>query len=226
MRMLSRARRGWPAIWRLAGLIAGGALCWGAGFVWFLNVTARPVPAPPAHVDGVVALTGGAGRIELALHFLAARRADKLLVSGIGGNTDLATLGRLAGVDSSSLASRITLGRYAASTRGNAIETAAWAAQNHIETMIVVTASYHMPRALAELRQAAPTAQLFPQPVQMHVLPAMLSGLDHGSAERRPSMRLQAEEFSKYLLVVAGLSPWFPHREAGGLSYKSIGAEE
>ena len=74
---------------------------------------------PPPHTDGIVALTGGAGRVELALHLLADGQADRLLLSGIGGGTDLATLGRLAGIDTAPLADRITLGRYAASTRGN-----------------------------------------------------------------------------------------------------------
>jgi hypothetical protein len=29
-----------------------------------------------------------------------------------------------------------------------------------------------------------------------------------------PSLRLRAEEYTKYLLVLAGLSPWFPHRDS------------
>ena len=143
---------------------------------------------PPPHTDGIVALTGGAGRVELALRLLASGQAEKLLVSGIGGGTDLATLGRLAGIDTAPLADRITLGRYAASTRGNGVETAAWAEQNRIRSLIVVTASYHMPRALTELHQALPDVRLFPLPVR----PAS------GSAERMPGWRLEAEEYTKY----------------------------
>jgi len=204
----------------LAAAAISGLLAWSVGFVWFLQVTTRPPAPPPTRADGIVALTGGAGRVELALRLLAANEADKLLVSGIGANTDLPTLGRLAGMDLVPLAWRITLGRQATSTRGNAMETAAWAAQNGVRSIIVVTASYHMPRALVELRHALPEATLFPLPVQP---PA--GDPDHAAAERQPGarppaedftryLRSQAEEYSKYLLAVAGLSPWFPHREA------------
>ena len=126
-------------------------------------------------------------------------------LSGIGGGTDLTTLGRRAGIDTSVLASRITVGRYAASTRGNGVETASWAGQNHIGSLIVVTAAYHMPRALAELRQALPGVRLFAFPVPP-------SG-DRGAAENGPSLRLEAEEFSKYVLAVSGLTAWLPRRE-------------
>jgi uncharacterized SAM-binding protein YcdF (DUF218 family) len=199
----------------LAGVVVTLVLCWAGGFVWFLHLTTQSTVPPPPHVDGVVALTGGGGRVELALRLLATGEADKLLVSGIGGNTDLADLGRLAGMDLSPLAGRITLGRYAASTQGNAVETAAWAAQNRVRSIVVVTANYHMPRALAELRQALPEVELFPLPVQV----PRTGGVDRAAAERGPSLRLKAEEYTKFLLAIAGLSPWFPHREASAMPH-------
>ena len=181
------------------------AACWVGGFLWFLSVTHRPAEAPPPHTDGIVALTGGAGRVALALHLLASGQADRLLLSGIGGGTDLGTLGRRAGIDTAPLADRITLGRHAASTRGNGVEAASWAEQNRIGSLIVVTAAYHMPRALVELRQALPDVHLFPFPV--------FPGGDRGATENGPSLRLEAEEYTKYLLTASGLSAWLPHRE-------------
>jgi uncharacterized SAM-binding protein YcdF (DUF218 family) len=190
------------------------AACWIAGFIWFIQST-RDSPAPPPHTDGIVALTGGAGRVEFALHLLASGRADKLLVSGIGARTDLATLGRLAGIDTAPLAERITLGRYAASTRGNGVETAVWAEQNAIASLVVVTAAYHMPRALTELRQALPQVQIFPLPVQPSA----------GTVERGPGWRLEAEEYTKYLLAVSGLSGLLPRRETISELRAPAGAE-
>ncbi|HVZ09853.1 MAG TPA: YdcF family protein [Rhodopila sp.] len=180
-------------------------LAWGAGFAWFLGDIQRVPPPPPPHVDGVVALTGGAGRVGAAVHLLADGGAGKLLITGIGGNADLGAIAHLSGVDLTPLATRITLGRFAASTYGNAVETAAWATQNRIRSLIVVTAAWHMPRALVELRRALPDVALYPLPVGVEEVDA------HAA---QPSLRLRAEEYSKYLLVVAGLSSWFPHREA------------
>jgi uncharacterized SAM-binding protein YcdF (DUF218 family) len=189
----------------LAAIFAAIAVSWGLGFLWFVQVAARHAEPAPPHADGIVALTGSPGRVELALRLLADGQADRLLLSGIGGGTELATLGRRAGIDTAALAPRITLGRYAASTRGNAVEAASWAAQNRIESLIVVTAAWHMPRALAELRQTLPDVRLFPLPVQQP------SGAE---LDRGPGMRLEMEEFAKYLLAVSGLSAWLPRREA------------
>ncbi len=191
---------------RLAAALGGlAAMSWCAGFLWFQAETHRPPPPPPPRVDGIVALTGGAGRVQRALHVLADGGAGHLLITGIGGNADLGALAHLSGMDLAPLATRITLGRYAGSTRGNAVETAAWATQNSIGSLIVVTAAWHMPRALAELQQALPEVRLYP-------LPVAVDEPDRRAAE--PSLRTRVEEYTKYLLVVAGLSPWFPHREA------------
>jgi uncharacterized SAM-binding protein YcdF (DUF218 family) len=195
----------------LLAVVLACSVSWMGGFIWFMRITMRP-SAPPPRTDGIVALTGGPGRVELGLHLLANGQADRLLLSGIGGGTELATLGRLAGVDTARFAGQITLGRYAASTRGNGVETAAWAQQNRIGSLIVVTAAYHMPRALAELSQALPDVRLFPLPVR----PA--------PAERAPGLRLEAEEYTKYLLTASGLSVWFPHRELVSASGAPAGA--
>jgi uncharacterized SAM-binding protein YcdF (DUF218 family) len=184
-------------------LMAMSAACWIAGFIWFMQSTRRS-PEPPPHTDGIVALTGGAGRVELALHLLASGQAEKLLVSGIGARTELNALGRLAGIDTGPLAERITLGRFAASTHGNGLETAAWAEQNRIASLVVVTAAYHMPRALTELRQALPQVRIFPLPVHLAT----------GTSERGPGWRLEAEEYTNYLFAISGLSRLLPRREA------------
>jgi uncharacterized SAM-binding protein YcdF (DUF218 family) len=176
----------------LAGLLAGA---WLAGFAWFVRTTGLAGPPPP-HADGIVVFTGGADRVETALHLLAEGRADKMLISGVGGATEFRVLARRAGV-SPALAPHVTLGRLAGSTYGNAAETAEWVRINHIASLIVVTAGYHMPRARAELVRALPGVAIHPVPVQPT---AWRSGIGLGG------LRLLAGEYTKFLAAEIGLS--------------------
>jgi uncharacterized SAM-binding protein YcdF (DUF218 family) len=133
--------------------------------------------------------------VETALKLLAEQRAQVALISGVGAATEFAGLAHRAGVDPV-LRHRVTLGRSATTTRGNAAETAEWAHANGLGSLIVVTADYHMPRALAELSRAMPGVTLYPVAV---VPPAM----------RQPgfaALRLLAGEYIKWLATEAGLS--------------------
>jgi uncharacterized SAM-binding protein YcdF (DUF218 family) len=193
---------------RLALRVVGGVLfallvAWDLGLSWFIQYASRPEPPPPV-ADGIVALTGGAERVETALRLLQGRRARWLLLSGTGIGVELAVLAHRAGVDPVPLVDEVTLGRQATSTRGNALETAAWVHEHDIHTLIVVTAYYHMPRALTELRRVLPGVTLYPDPV---LLPRT-DGL--GPVV---TLRLTAEEFTKYLLAVAGVTTLLPPHE-------------
>jgi uncharacterized SAM-binding protein YcdF (DUF218 family) len=178
-----------------ARIVAGLALAWTAGFAWFVHHTGQPAEVP-AHADGIVALTGGADRVATALRLLAEGRAGRLLISGVGGTAEFNDLAHRAGVDAG-LAPRVTLGRTASSTHGNAAETAEWVRAFRIDTLIVVTAGYHMPRALAELSRILPGVTLIPVPVQPT---PWRDGI--GIA----GLRLLGIEYTKFLAVEAGLS--------------------
>jgi len=175
-------------------------VAWDMGLVWFIQYATRPEPPVP-EADGIVALTGGAERVETALRLLQAHRAQWLLLSGTGIGVDLAVLAHRAGVDPVPIAAQVTLGRQATTTRGNALETAAWAHDHDIHTLIVVTAYYHMPRALTELRRALPEVTLYPEPV----LRPQAGGL--GPVV---TLRLTAGEYTKYLLAVVGVTTLLP----------------
>jgi uncharacterized SAM-binding protein YcdF (DUF218 family) len=198
---MTRAQTGPARRAVLSGLGAAAllALLWAGGFAWFLSaaLTGR---APPPAADGIVALTGGAGRVETALRLLADGHARRLLVTGVGGGAEFSELARLAGVDPH-LGSRVTLGRAAASTHGNAAETAEWARANAIRSLIVVTAGYHMPRAMAELTRALPGVALYPAPVS----PPSLHG-----ANTTAMLRLLAGEYTKWLVAAVGLTALEP----------------
>jgi uncharacterized SAM-binding protein YcdF (DUF218 family) len=181
-------------------LAAGGAAvaaAWLGGFACFVYFTSRDAPPPPPHVDAIVVLTGGPDRVEVALRLLASGAADRLLVSGAGEKTDLADLAHLAGIDPAPLEQQVTLGHAAHSTRGNAIETASWAREQRVGTLLVVTSWFHIPRALVELRRAMPTVATHPYPVGH---PAITEMTHAGGARRLIG------EYHKYLAALAGLT--------------------
>jgi uncharacterized SAM-binding protein YcdF (DUF218 family) len=196
----------WVALRRvtiaLGIVLLGGVLAFGGGFAWFVHRAGETGQAP-AHTDGIAAFTGGPDRVETALRLLAEGRADRLLLSGIGGGAELAELAHRAGVDPLPLAGRVTIDRSAASTRSNATDTADWARANAIHSLLVVTASYHMPRAITELARALPEVTLYPLPV----VPA------ERPDRPAPPLRLMAEEYLKFLATAAGLTAVLPARD-------------
>lgn len=193
---------------RLLWIAAACVAAWCAGFFWFAQQAWRG-PEPLPHADGIVVLTGGADRVAAGLRLLDSRVSDRLLVSGVGSQAGFRELAQRAGADPAQiahLAAKVTLGRAAASTHGNAVETEEWARAHGITSLIVVTAGYHMPRALAELRARLPGVSLTPAPVQP---PAMRA------AHALNTWRLLLGEYMKFLAVELGVAE-FAQAEQGG----------
>ena len=182
-------------------------LALGGGFLWFLRIAEQP-PAGFTRADGIVVLTGGAERVEAGLRLFAAGRAERLLISGIGGKAALSVLAHGSGVDVAALADRVTLGREAMSTHGNALETASWVHGNGIRTLVVVTSWFHMPRALVELHRVLPGVVLLPEPVHVQYGPG------RGEPSFAAAARRLVQEYSKYLVAMTGLTTYLPEREA------------
>jgi uncharacterized SAM-binding protein YcdF (DUF218 family) len=181
----------------VAASVAGTAAVWLGGFAWFLYSGSREAPPPPPHVDAIVVFTGGPDRVDVALRLLTGGAADRLLVSGAGERTDLADVAHLAGIDPQPLEAQVTMGHAAHSTRGNAVETASWVREQRVGSLLVVTSSFHIPRALIELRRAMPAVTTHPYPVGH----SALVELTHEGGTRR-----LIGEYHKYLAAVAGLT--------------------
>lgn len=180
------------------------------GFLWFLGAVAAAPGAPERRTDAIIVLTGGAERVRTGLDLLDAGQAPRLLVSGAAPRLTLAEFARAHGRGAAALAGRVTLGRAAATTVGNAAETAAWLRAQGLgeaASLRVVTAGYHMPRALLELRRALPDATLLPHPVGP-------SGLREGAVPRSRIAGLLLGEYLKYGIALTGLSALAPAREA------------
>lgn len=139
------------------------ALFWVIGLVIYAWMVLHMQPYT-GHAEGIVVLTGGDGRIESGLNLLEAQKADRLLISGVHRDVTVQELLTLNN-GHAALSPKIELGFYAQDTLGNADETAAWVEEYQLESLIVVTALYHMPRALTHLGHQLPDVALYPYPV-------------------------------------------------------------
>ncbi len=171
---------------------------WGAGLLAFgARVAASTPPQDPAPADGVVALTGGSTlRIAAAVQLLEDGKAARLLVSGVNREVTRGQLQAVAHDFGRAFSCCVDLGFEAANTQGNARETAAWARFHGYASLIVVTADYHMPRALLELHAALAGVQLRPYPVATASLNARGWWKTAGGA-RRMSL-----EYCKYVAIL------------------------
>ncbi len=156
---------------RVALVIVAALLPIAVGFVRFVDRLPEPT-ADLSSTDAIVVLTGGGERISAALALLEAGKAGRLFVSGVHpgvGVGELIRIDRAAAASSQpapDLASRIDLGDTAGDTFGNSVESVAWMRLNHFKTMRLVTADYHMPRALIEFKMEAPDLAIVANPVR------------------------------------------------------------
>ncbi|MFN3524046.1 MAG: YdcF family protein [Phenylobacterium sp.] len=185
------------------------AVIWAAGLFAFADRIAQSTPAAePAPADGAVALTGAgsAERIAAAVRLLEDGKAKRVLVSGVNREVTREEVRALGGAVRRLYDCCVDLGFTAATTLGNARETAEWAEAMRFSDLIVVTADYHMPRAMLELGATMPEARLTPYPVATSSFDA------HRWWRTGRGARLLIVEYSKYLAIlgreaVLGLGP-------------------
>lgn len=184
---------------------------WTGGLLAFAARVGASTPAPdPPESDGIVALTGASSlRIEAAVELLEQGLAERLLISGVNPDSTRAEVREATNTAGRAFDCCVDLGFQAENTIGNARETAAWARYHHYRTLIVVTADYHMPRALLELRGAMPGMTLHPYPVVTQTL-----DVHHWWATPEAARRMVLE-YCKYLAVL-GRSGLQQLRRLGG----------
>jgi uncharacterized SAM-binding protein YcdF (DUF218 family) len=124
-----------------------------------------------AKADGIIVLTGGGGRIEYGLDLLANARGRGLFISGVHPDVPVDEILHMAPKQDrkplAKMLDKITLGRQATNTIGNAQESLAWVHRNYYRSVLLVTADYHMPRALLEFKMQLPSnVVLIPAPVR------------------------------------------------------------
>lgn len=173
--------------------------------VWFTGVFifARHIDdyalADGMTADGIIVLTGGGGRVEYGLTLLGTGRGQALFISGVDPSVPMAdVISKAPAAVRSVLAilsrGKITLGREAVNTIGNAQESTDWIIKHHFSTILLVTADYHMLRALAEFEAYLPQGVL--------LIPAAVKTGNYNSTAwfaDAPTRNLIFGEFNKFL---------------------------
>lgn len=163
-------------------------IVWALGFVWFAVFLPRPL-AGPVRTDGVVALTGGGGRIPHAIRVLERGHARRLLVSGVDREVRPHEFAAEYAVPARLMDCCITLGYDAVDTRTNAIESGSWIKANRLRSIRLVTTDWHMRRAAFDIAEEAPPGTI----------------LFEDAVPSQPSLRILFLEYNK---LVARLVAW------------------
>jgi uncharacterized SAM-binding protein YcdF (DUF218 family) len=158
-RLVSSLRRAATAIAALAVI----ALC--TGFFLFTARVPDKEISFTSKADGIVVFTGGASRVVDAIELLAAGHGQRLLITGVYPSTNSSELKRLIPRYEQLFACCIDLDHVARNTVENALETRRWTRDRGFHSLVVVTSSYHMPRAMAELSYQMPDVALVAFPV-------------------------------------------------------------
>ncbi|MDC0344983.1 YdcF family protein [Alphaproteobacteria bacterium] len=145
---------------RYGAVILGFA--WVTGFLLFGHHVGHMLPTSTGDkTDAIVVFTGGSGRLREGFRLYHKGLGSHLLISGV--HEDVRKEDLLP--PESDLSKAVFLGRLAHDTEGNAEETAEWAEKYQIKSLRIVTSSYHMPRALIELRPLSRYVKITPHPV-------------------------------------------------------------
>jgi uncharacterized SAM-binding protein YcdF (DUF218 family) len=171
---------------------------WLSGLVAFTDRIARLTPAvAPEQADGIVALTGRSDlRLKAAADLLVAGKARRMLISGVNRQVRRADLLALTRAPKPIFDCCVDLGFTAEDTLGNAREAADWARTMRFHSLILVTADYHMPRALLELRALAPDLA-----IQAYPLATPELDVRRWSTSAIGARRMMAE-YAKYMAIL------------------------
>ena len=169
-------------------------------FVSFLGKITRNEPTITPHADAVVVLTGGSERIGDALSLMEAGAGKRLFVSGVHQSVSGERLRRLWPGHDALFTCCIDLDYRARNTRENIAETRDWVRKQGFRSVLLVTASYHMPRAALEFSNVLPEVALFQYPVIPDASRLKIWWRDPVLA------RILVTEFAKWLLATARLT--------------------
>ena len=189
------------SIRRKAAVVAVGGAVWlfVLGFVLFAARVNRLPDQADSRADGIVVLTGGPTRIAEGSRLLEAHRGERLLITGINGQTGRDSVKKLTGLEQPAFDCCVDLDYAAQDTIGNAAAARKWVELHHYTRLLVVTSRYHMPRSMVELGRALPGIELI-----AHAVP-LTSRKGQPWWLNASTTRLMVSEYVKFLPAAARL---------------------
>jgi len=138
------------------------------GFIAFsIHISNLEPPTSIVKADGIVVLTGkGGGRLSAGADLLENGYGERLLISGVNRSLDTEDMRKVLSLEDDIYDCCVNLDYEAENTYENGLETANWARALGYEEIILVTSSYHMPRAKIEISTAMKGIKITPYPVQ------------------------------------------------------------
>ncbi len=133
---------------------------WFISFLFFASSVSQKVQDESTKTDVIVVLTGGANRVKEAVSLLTNNMADTMFISGVHKETSLQEIIPVSIPDK-----KIVLGKMAHNTLENAIEIADFIKEKNINSIRLVTSSYHMKRSILEVESIIPNIKIIPHPV-------------------------------------------------------------
>ena len=179
-------------------LLSIATILWLYGLLYFLPMIPERITNKNPNSDAIVVLTGGSDRLKKGLQLLTKKKAKKLFISGVYRGNDVRRLLQVQQHNPTEILCCISLGYTATSTMGNAIETADWIKKSGFNSIILVTANYHMPRSLMLFRHILPGIRIIPHPV----FPAQFEPAHWWARPRTASLIIS--EYIKYTIASTG----------------------
>jgi uncharacterized SAM-binding protein YcdF (DUF218 family) len=178
---------------RFLALLLLIACLWAAGFVYYISAAMMMRPVDTTEMPGaIVVLTGGQQRVETGLDLFARAhtRVPYLFISGVNPKVTESEI-RARAPDVALLPECcIILGQSARTTFQNAQETEKWVRETNVPSIRLVTANYHMKRAMLEFSSVLHGVKIYAHPV-------VQPGLEHLN---RRLLNLLFSEYNKYLV--------------------------
>lgn len=169
---------------------------WLAGLYAFTRGVAEDRAETADKADAIVVLTGGTNRLDAGFDLLEKGRGKKLFISGVYRGVEVKELLERSRKKGAGLDCCVELGFEADDTIGNAKEATAWLRRENFKTYYLVTANYHMKRALMDFDAYGEGLTAIPYPVEPE-------GLDMKNWWREGATRaLILREYMKFIAAL------------------------